>query len=400
MITLDENFSFDAKPGYSRQKCASIESTFIGGTTPPSWFDPANWDSIIDVETFPGSLMSNPIPHSDRIPCRFDKVTVPLATRIKLSSDVSVSNFQLDGVDVDQRYMNNFIKDGAGKLWINNNLRNKILITNATCTDVTGCACGNGNRESLSRICKFSAGKCSLDRKECPMRIKPEGFCCSICGTVLSMSYQKKFQYFLLENLIRIFLSSHSVKFYMSKTYSNRIQIVILDEDGASGLNAGAKLKETLQLDNHYRLEEIFLQSSWDVDENGAKNYFPIILASVVLISLIFGATLIFYYRNRVMESALVDQLRLTLRGRLKRDSITADFVRFQGEDDKIELRSGSSNGSAKWTPNSGSASPSLSDAENFPKETLLNELAPIPNQEISKTEIPKEENEIEDFLI
>lgn len=323
-------------------------------------------------------MINSPIPHSDRVPCKYDKVDIPsYSTRMKMNFnvDISVSSLEIDGIEHDQTLIDTFLKDSVGKLIINNPFGRRILISNQSCTDTTGCACGNDNKDNLYRICSFYINRCadlqtmfacSIDNQ-----IQPEGFCCPICGTYLTMKYQTRFDYSLLENLIRILLSSHAVKFYASKTSNKRIQIVIIDDDNKSALSAAIKLKETLQLDNHYRLSNIQLFSS-SISENDAKDYTVYLIISGIAL-LIFGVTLIVYNHNRVIEFTLIDHIRMNLRS-VRRDSIAADFVRFQ--EDKIELRSGSD----KWTPSQGSASSLSDNNQAFPKETLLNEPGNLDN--------------------
>lgn len=385
----------------SNRKCSSKESTFVGGVSPTSWFNPDNWDAVIDIESFRGDMANSPLPHSDRVPCKMDRVIIPYATRLKLTfnSDIRVSSLDIGGFEHTQNSIDGFMMDSIGKLIINNPYKRKLLITNQTCTDPTGCGCGNDKPESLVRICSFYINKCEDRKLSCPKsrQIKPDGFCCPICGTYLSMKYQTRFEYSLLENLIRIFLSSHSVKFYMSKTYSNRIQIVIVDDDNISAMDAAIKLKETLELDNHYRLNDIQLYSS-SMSVADTKDYTIYLVISIVSL-IAFGITLAVYYRNRLLDNGLIDHLRLSLM-RVRSDSVAADFFRFQSEDDKIEMRSD------KWTPSESVAS-SLSDnnaAETFPQKTHLN----VPIVELQESEesnvandqeVPKPEV-VQDLLI
>ncbi|KAJ8302144.1 LOW QUALITY PROTEIN: hypothetical protein KUTeg_021131 [Tegillarca granosa] len=210
--------------------------------------------------------------------------------------------------------------------------RSTMTIQRRSCNDPTGCACGNDDDKNikstytglvnalrlLKHICSIQSPHCRL--AQCKSSLQPTGSCCRICVTKPNESHkneQNKRSIFistkLLNNSLDTYLKKRkqvttrlqhqsggiltltfasgfrldrlrdglkrnvldgkdeykNVVFMVSKTTTNKIQIVLSDENGLKSSDAAKQMEETLDNDIatggfRYGVREVILETSQD----------------------------------------------------------------------------------------------------------------------------------------
>lgn len=207
------------------------------------WLDPANWNQSLKTKNSEKIIdcsgrvdFGNPIPHSERIPCRYDDVLFPSNTTFKvvanLEIETQINSLKIGDKTFDLQSFNEYVFSKSGKYLFNiTNLIN-LKIDQLQCNDISGCSCGNDEIDILKLICeKLSIGCLPL---QCNDPVRPIGHCCDICAAVIMLSHKRGFNLDLLKDLIDLFESKpefSGAKSYLHKLVDDRIQIIIIDSD-------------------------------------------------------------------------------------------------------------------------------------------------------------------------
>lgn len=204
------------------------------------WLDPCNWNQTIESEVYAGCSATNPIPHSNRVPCSFDDdIIFPPKSTIKLKINtvepVKLISLHLNNHEYNTVTFKQLINSEVGENIFENieiTKLNDILIDKKNnCTDKSGCACPNQKPIIMAKICSLIVGRCPII--ECSDPIKPTGFCCKICGSMFVLNYKKDFNFILFYNLILTYQLDNEkyigTNAYIYKTIKDNIEIVVLN---------------------------------------------------------------------------------------------------------------------------------------------------------------------------
>lgn len=235
-------------------QCNGRDVTFTADK-PKHWFDPDNWEATegpVTVET-------------EKIPCRYDNVVFPddKMYSVALNQSISVGRINIAGRDLSSVELNNYLQSSSGKLQFSIDDDVSIQVYgHHGCPDTTGCPCGNDEQKTKNMICSMT----TCLPLTCQNPVMPEGACCNKCGAVLVMEFDSERPTFNMEQFKSrikttyggsVNINKRSTKrqadstmeseiiFYISKTSSERIQMVITDKE--SGSSSGRRAIEMAQ---------------------------------------------------------------------------------------------------------------------------------------------------------
>ncbi|XP_078001075.1 protein amnionless-like isoform X2 [Glandiceps talaboti] len=213
--------------------CQGEDSEFIGGSA-KDWFKPQHWKSIDETV----------VPETELVPCVYDDVIFPKGSEfhVKVDMEVSVKSLAFNGRDyTSTKSFQLFLQSTSGKDQFttgNSAAIPQIYIEETTCTDATGCPCGNDHPKMLEKIC----GVTSCYSVMCKDAVTPVGGCCPKCGGILTLEYNK--DTFVLDRLKKMVKEKYStqaeyslVLSSVSKTKEDKIQVVCVDHsDGRTAV--------------------------------------------------------------------------------------------------------------------------------------------------------------------
>ena len=321
------------------------DNRFLSERLKKEWYDPRNWDQTFENDKFTGTDSNSPVPHSERIPCPNDDVDFPIGVAFRTEVSVGVvkvASLKINGILYDNHSIQKLLRSNLGKLLFSGSSDMNIMIEDQRCPDETGCACGNDDPLLLPKICSFVASECPPIA--CLDPVKPEGFCCPICASAMSVTYAEGFKYNLLANLVRTYMfkdSYSSVKAYFHKTFTDKVQLVFVDT-GAQGAahRLASFLTDYLKKDSQpqqggiYSIRSIQLKSSqkWSRPASKSSRVLWILFGMLTVLGLL-------YYLQEVRGWDLMPQYLRRLPFQHGHDP---NFVRFEGDDDRVEMELGS----------------------------------------------------------
>ncbi|XP_069494210.1 protein amnionless [Ambystoma mexicanum] len=227
-----------------------------------NWMDPEMWHAAMSTEDLENGKYLFSV-DEERVPCQYDDAVFQPRTSFQVNVEPSEGTISLKSISIlGQRFdrqedFENYMKTKTGKMQFHGS--GSIKVTNARCTDRTGCLCGN-TRE-LQNICsalkQHSENKCP--GVTCKDPLKPIGHCCEICGATVSLEYTPNFDIETYRNrLLHGFLSLakyDGVRIALNKVLKSQsflgvvprqavpeIQIVIVDDKNGSETGTAAQL--------------------------------------------------------------------------------------------------------------------------------------------------------------
>lgn len=153
------------------------------------WLNPHNWATQLNGKLVEGQLSANPIPHTDRIPCRGDDVIFPdqatIKVKISLSQDLMLSSLRLNNVQFSNDSLNRFLATKTGQMIFRNTNRrlliNSQLSTNNVCDKQ--CPCDTERSQLIDQICPLI----TCQAINCENAIQPPGHCCPLCAVMVKV---------------------------------------------------------------------------------------------------------------------------------------------------------------------------------------------------------------------
>ncbi|XP_072032510.1 protein amnionless-like [Amphiura filiformis] len=298
-------------------QCNGQDVTFIADT-PKHWFDPDNWKdpaSPVTVET-------------ELVPCRYDDVSFPEDNlfSVALNESVSVRSIQISGQSYNGPNIASYLNTPNGKLQFAVDDSVTIGILGYDCPDSTGCQCGNDEKQqTMDMICSMA----SCYPLMCQNPVTPEGACCAKCGAILTMDFEhssfnmNQFKQWIKTNYGgTVNLNKRATKrqadssvesniiFYISKTKSEMIQLVITETGSGSGKSA-VQMAQRIQRDLRSGMASLGIKSvSMQASSQGTGGHTGsagsvssggiagIIIVVCIVIAL--AATAIFMYARRI----------------------------------------------------------------------------------------------------
>ena len=371
-VIFDKDMTFDLKssPSSNREECRTPngDADYVAHLFEQDFYNPQYWSTSLSGKVFKGSdTIGNPIPHSERVPCSRDSVRFPsgstFKTRLKLVEQMTVSSIIIGSKSYDSLAFNELLKTDIGKLLFTYSTTDRFQLlvdsSKANCDQDTGCACGNERPLILSNICAFVAASCP--KLTCNDGIKPIGFCCPICGTVLKITGTDNYKFDLVDNLLKTYQMKNEytkAESYIHVVSNDMTQVIFVDSVNGSGSQSGHKLAkafaEYLHEDsqpgqpNLYAIRTITMMASGDELSSSASR---VMIWIVVLFAIGLSMGTIYYHRHmtwpelRTNVSNCVHSVRLRVDNLIGRGpnsgqtlSTGFNFVRFRESDDRVEL--------------------------------------------------------------
>ncbi|XP_007242944.3 protein amnionless [Astyanax mexicanus] len=329
-LPVDGEFVLAPGAGFSI-RVGQDPSCGAGGTTQfkdvesLKWFDPDLWSAASSVDDFQkGSYLF--FVHEESVPCQYDDVLFRDASSFRVDVSGNTNTVPVKSVKVlGQRFDSNsefsqYLTSSLGKLQFHGS--SSIKVEGSSCTDVTGCECGNSANHE--RICANVACSQQLD---CKKPLRPVGHCCDVCGTIMDIQFSGSFNLdSYRQRLQHLFLALPKYKSVqlaaskVSKTQkmlgiipyqsTHEIQVVLLDQN--TGSEAGM-LSEALARDilkdvhdqgAHLGIESADFRASSgatgsDVSGLGDGDVAGIVLGVLALV--VFSVLLVVAYRKGLL---------------------------------------------------------------------------------------------------
>ncbi|XP_042894764.1 protein amnionless isoform X2 [Parasteatoda tepidariorum] len=232
-LVFPENAVLKIGGGLEKGQCPNDDAEFIPRMD--FWYDPSNWN-ITSSRAFPKkvSTRNSAVPHAFQIPCPMDEAWFPADTTFRahvIYPMTRVSKIYIGNKDSYQEYNQDkfdmLIRSDTGKLLFPDFPR--FRISESTCTDVTGCECGNEGHEVLPTICKFEVPCPELS---CSDPIKVVGHCCPMCAAKITFKYEWSFKMDGLMQMYDKYLTTEKfqqVESFTSKLSTRHIQSIFVD---------------------------------------------------------------------------------------------------------------------------------------------------------------------------
>ncbi|XP_018577131.1 protein amnionless [Anoplophora glabripennis] len=343
-----------------------------------SWLDPSSW-------TLEGAEFNAAVPHLERIPCHHDDVVFPKAWK---SSACYVEYFLFEDSDrlkihsfkFGDRYLTNrgLREIDESSIPIFSDMLDTYLdVDGKTCTDPTGCSCGNSLQDGA---CLY------VDEPqyyECLEPITPIGFCTRMCGASILIKNTNSSEFkanFEIER-IRKALGDYSSDTHVSKVQDGpetAIQIIFTEKEfSGSSLDDAKDFYSVLLTDNSFGVVNAALISSGIKLAGGkmARTAVSIVFGCLCGVLLVFGV--IFF-----VNSPQFDRLNVSNRYHFTSRPLSTLFARYDKMDDeRLVLQKAESVVSLEKSfdnPMYGSSAPSTSSAsaaagteERIPKSEI-----------------------------
>ncbi|CAG0890756.1 unnamed protein product [Darwinula stevensoni] len=276
--------------------CSSSQKVFQRGAD--LWHDPRNWLHTEHPEE------PNPVPHLERIPCHHDAISFPRDSTFK----VELPPERTWAVNLGKvKYGDDWLTGDAWRKFLNSTLGKsqftegslaKLLMGQA-CPEPSGCVCGNAEMRDV--VCGLVKNTCP--QLTCDTPIRPEGSCCDICGSYLTVqTTESTITLQTLKDIIKTALAIEdltSVRSYTSKISAVEIQVVLVHAEGQHGKTISAA--EAIESQIRKMLPKnanvaAFSSSSTGLGFGGGLIFLIVLL--IVLAAAGFGYLGIYLYQN------------------------------------------------------------------------------------------------------
>ncbi|XP_069771336.1 protein amnionless isoform X2 [Narcine bancroftii] len=263
---LGHNAGFTPSDGQSEPGCERGGDITFKDPDQYKWYNPKYWKTSLSKVELKKDKYTFTL-DEESVPCQYDDVSFPPGTSFHVDLGSDAQNINVKTVSLMNRKFTNskdfddYKQSKTGNLQFHGN--GSIIVTNAKCEDKSGCECGNSDNHR--RICynleqEFGNYCAELD---CTNPFKPQGHCCEICGAVIYLKYDQKFDLEIYrEQLINLFLDSDDAKGvrmsmtkidkgrFSKQTYPSdavpRIQIVLIDNATKSATQFAAQLAQEI----------------------------------------------------------------------------------------------------------------------------------------------------------
>ncbi|XP_055386296.1 protein amnionless [Condylostylus longicornis] len=200
------------------------------------WFDPQSWKSSENI--------SKATPDLERIPCSYDTVIFPNSGVVSVNfeniNSLSVNGIEMGGENTTWEIFQHDLYSDVAHIMFQEALDftvkfNKFLDKDEHCN----CHDFDLYFDYEKRVCSHVKKKCEINYPKCLDPIKPFGYCCDICGSILTMDIDdcKSFDLERFKNFIKLEIKNQGLDGYLdyhvSKIYNGRyfIQLIVLDKN-------------------------------------------------------------------------------------------------------------------------------------------------------------------------
>ncbi|XP_066255622.1 uncharacterized protein [Euwallacea similis] len=272
VITIVEWVIFDEN-STSVENCITLKSIL-----PKPWFDVDSWQNLDDPD--------NPaVPLVDRIPSQYDDIVFEdykSLNMLYLTHHVNVRTITYIGLNVHELIMPN-------------DYHFRIMSSNESCVDITGCRSLQSNSYYYD-ICQIKKYRSQLVGCEDP--IKPLGFCNQPrCGAEIVIGTLRRG--FRLDR-IKLSLQDLASRTHATKIAGNKVQIVFAEENfsGQSLIDA-TKFYNTLLGDESFSAGDVILRLSrppLGSQLRQVKSAMSMVFGTLVAVAIVFGLLLVSYH--------------------------------------------------------------------------------------------------------
>lgn len=157
---------------------------------------------------------------------------------LDLPYDCVISSLRINDQELNDETFQNFINSFVGKLMFKTDFEYKLKIATSSqvCNIEKYCPCFNNNLLIFEKICSFIKTCPDL---ECNDPIKPVGYCCPICGAMVSIISKPGFNFKLLKSFFESYWTNDEYQGslgYISQVSTQKVQAVITDKNGKKGV--------------------------------------------------------------------------------------------------------------------------------------------------------------------
>ena len=226
VMPIDSSLELMSKPPASSK---TLPGCLLSSTSPAkykpqkpgSWLDPGNWRPKTEVTA---------LPHSDQVPCQYDRVVFPPQMTYKVSirdSDIRVGEVVINNKVMDSVGLRSVFRSQVGGRMFN--VTRTVEVSRSHCEARAGCVCGTGHQEAT--ICGYAGGdQCQETRCSSPLR--PVGHCCyNYCGAVVNVQ-QSRVDMETLNQIARTHAGGHTQVYVRRLENSNRQIMLVPDLAG------------------------------------------------------------------------------------------------------------------------------------------------------------------------
>ncbi|XP_062903695.1 protein amnionless isoform X1 [Mobula hypostoma] len=291
---LSHSAGFAASDGQIEPGCERGEDITFNDPDQYKWYDPKYWQTILSKSELEKNKYTFTL-DEESVPCQHDDVVFQPGTSFRVDLDAQYINVKtislMNRKFISSGDFNNYKQSNTGRLQFHGNA--SVAVTNTKCEDKSGCECGNSDNQR--RICSnlqqdFRSYCADLD---CTNPLKPQGHCCEICGAIIYLQYDDRFDLELYRTqLINSFLGlgdNKGVQMSMTKVYKEHfskqtipsdaiphIQIVLIDNATNTGTLA-IRLAQEIMTDitsqgNAFGIVSAELKINTNIEEQDGRN--------------------------------------------------------------------------------------------------------------------------------
>lgn len=314
-LVIDGEINFGADD--SDTNC-TFGTTFYTDKATSGWNQADVWSS---------DKFNEATPDASKVPCYGDTVVFPVDAKfsIRLPDFKQTVTSLMIG---QQKYTTSgFLErvtsqtDEQQQFLLNNFYETGVEVKQTTCNKIFGCPCQE-NPIKIDCSAKF------CPPPSCVAPIKPEGFCCRICGGYLSFNIEESFDMVTFKDMVEKTIDSYgnTIIYHLGlipTANSNMVQLVVVDKGPYTGISAEVvNYLESSLSDNWIRSEKIVGISGTPLSKKwmGLKIFVSMFFA----VAAIMGAIYVYYYRFPNIRIPVLERARQFSRFNRRTDSVVS----------------------------------------------------------------------------
>ncbi|KAJ0179674.1 hypothetical protein K1T71_004265 [Dendrolimus kikuchii] len=266
-------------------------------------------------------------PDASKVPCYDDTVVFPADAKFTIrlpDSTQTVARLTVGQQSYTTLEFVNRVRiqsDESQQFTLNNYFQTGVEIKQKICNKVSGCPC----QETPIKI-DCSAKFCPIP--PCVAPIKPDGFCCHICGGYLAFDVDESFDMVTFKDLIEKTIDTYGntivyhLGFVLTRK-SSTVQLVVVDKGTYTGISAEAvNYVESAIGDNWVRREKL-------VGISGSPLYkrwmgLKIFVSMFFVVVAVMGAVYVYYYRMPNIRIPVLERAGAFSRINRRTDSVVS----------------------------------------------------------------------------
>lgn len=267
-----------------------------------SWFATKNWKTLFG----PGDIEFNrATPDSEKVPCQKDSVVFPKSNYhvdMQFAKTIKVANLQVE--EMPSEHTAHFFETELGQSRFLNSETTMIEID--PCDRNSKCICELDELTCLNEVC---------EAPKCMSPIKPKGFCCQICGSVIEIPTKNlrdtpKTIMMTIKGLIEKSgqFELNSIEFYATYSDEKTIQLVIVDaaeEYDEVSVKVGKFINDKINALLKPELPVTMQNSGLPYNPNVTNNLAIVVILPLFIVLLAFGVIYFINYDETMVPRVL-----------------------------------------------------------------------------------------------